>query len=185
MARRPTPPTRRGYEVLDLYTILGVHAGSTATEIKRAYRERVLRCHPDMDPSPNAAEAFRKVHQAYRILSDPAQRFLFEQHGHVEPGKPKQHRERPFVHARSKPRGWTDMEPDRPPTRRGDDAIDPWLFKGLHITGLLFGVGCVGGISTGYLFGEWPPYMLVFMLPGLMVLPDCWAVLFARSKSAR
>lgn len=169
MARRPT--------LIDPYATLGVHAGSTATEIKRAYRERVLRCHPDVDPSPNAAEAFRNVHEAYRILSDPAQRFLFEQRGHVIPDKTKSRPERSSAQTRMKPSEWSVEEPDRP--------IDPWLFKGLHITGLLFGVGCVGGISTGYLFDDWPSFMLFFMLPGLLVLPDCWAVLFARSKRAR
>lgn len=165
---------RRSYPI-DPYTTLGVNAGSSAADIKRAYRERVLRCHPDMDPSPNAAEVFRKVHEAYRILSDPAQRFLYEQG--ARPGSPRQntspgpqaHRAKPMARER------IIEEPDRP--------IDPWLFRGLHITGLLFGIGCVGGISVGYLFYGWPSFMLAFMLPGLLVLPDCWAVLFARSKT--
>ncbi|MFZ1686605.1 MAG: J domain-containing protein [Flavobacteriales bacterium] len=169
MARRSTH--------IDPYAILGVHAGSSATEIKRAYRERVLRCHPDIDPSPNAAEVFRNVHEAYRILSDPAQRFLFEQRGSSRPAPPRQHRDRPFAQPRMEPEDPFVEEPGRP--------IDPWLFKGLHITGLLFGICCVGGISAGYLFQDWPSFMLIFMVPGLLVFPDCWAVLFVRPKRAR
>ena len=175
MARRPTQT--------DPYAILGVHECSTAAEIKRAYRERVLRCHPDIDPSPNAAAAFRNVHEAYRILSDPALRFRHEQRGrfaadHRQVGvkhKSRQRTGQPIRRASAQPRTWTDTEPDR--------RIDPWLFKGLYITGLLFGIACVGGISAGYLFDAWPPYMLVFMLPGLLVLPDCWEVLFAKAKA--
>ncbi|MEO8068541.1 MAG: J domain-containing protein [Flavobacteriales bacterium] len=167
MARRPNP--------IDPYTTLGVHAGSSAADIKRAYRERVLRCHPDMDPSPNAAEVFRKVHEAYRILSDPAQRFLYEQGLRPGNARPRTAQEPLRYRARPAAREQIMEEPDRP--------IDPWLFRGLHITGLLFGIGCVGGISLGYLLYGWPSFMLVFMLPGLLVLPDCWAVLFARGKS--
>lgn len=169
MALRPTHP--------DPYAVLGVHECSTSAEIKRAYRERVLRCHPDIDPSPNAAEAFRNVHEAYRILSDPALRFLHERRSHTAAHKSKQRTGQPIRRAATQPLACTNEEPDR--------RIDPWLFKGLYITGLLFGIACVGGISTGYLLDGWPPWMLVFMLPGLLVLPDCWEVLFAKAKAPR
>lgn len=167
MARR-SPTT-------DPYTVLGVHEGSSAAEIKRAYRERVLRCHPDRDPSPNAADVFRNVHEAYRVLSDPAQRFLFER---GRKARTDDNRCRPATAQRRPDRGTERMPAEEP-----DRAIDPWLFKGLHITGLLFGLGCVGGVGTGYLFNDWPPLMLMFMLPGLVVLPDCWTVLFSNEKA--
>ncbi|MBK7554300.1 MAG: J domain-containing protein [Flavobacteriales bacterium] len=166
--------TRRS-PITDPYAVLGVHEGSSAAEIKRAYRERVLRCHPDRDPSPNAAEVFRNVHEAYRVLSDPAQRYLFERgrassSENIRPGPAPSQRRR-------------DHNAEQIPMEEPERAIDPWLFKGLHITGLLFGLGCVGGVGTGYLFNDWPPLMLAFMLPGLVVLPDCWAVLFSKEKS--
>lgn len=41
-------------------------------EIKKAYRQRSLEVHPDKNPSPEAAEAFKIVQDAYECLSDAA-----------------------------------------------------------------------------------------------------------------
>lgn len=40
------------------------------TEIKKAYRQRSLEVHPDKNPSPEAAAAFKVVQDAYECLSD-------------------------------------------------------------------------------------------------------------------
>lgn len=50
----------------DAFEALGLAAGSSAREIKRAYRARVAAHPPDRDP-----EGFRRVREAYELVSQP------------------------------------------------------------------------------------------------------------------
>ena len=58
----------------DLYALLGVSRSATAQEIKRAYFTAAKRTHPDVDPSPGAANRFRALSSAYEVLRDPERR---------------------------------------------------------------------------------------------------------------
>jgi hypothetical protein len=53
--------------VTEYYSLLGIHAGADAFEIKRAFREKAKQLHPDLNPSPGAQEDFILVHTAYEI----------------------------------------------------------------------------------------------------------------------
>lgn len=68
----------------DLYQLLGVHRRATTKEIKRAYRKKALDTHPDKNKnvSPEeAAEAFRKVVEAFEVLSDETSRRRYDRYG--------------------------------------------------------------------------------------------------------
>ena len=43
------------------YSVLGLKPGATPKEIKRAYRERAKKCHPDLNPSTAAAAEFQRL----------------------------------------------------------------------------------------------------------------------------
>ena len=43
------------------YAVLGLNPGATSKEIKRAYRERAKKCHPDLNPSTAAAAEFQRL----------------------------------------------------------------------------------------------------------------------------
>lgn len=58
----------------DYYADLGVARDASAEDIKRAYRRAARRLHPDVNPGPDAEEQFKKVSQAYDVLSDPEKR---------------------------------------------------------------------------------------------------------------
>ncbi len=62
----------------DYYADLGVARDATAEDIKRAYRRSARRLHPDVNPGPEAEEQFKKVSQAYDVLSDPEKRRAFD-----------------------------------------------------------------------------------------------------------
>ncbi len=54
----------------DYYKVLGVPRAATAAEIKQAYRKLIKGCHPDVNPSPKAAEWSRELNEAYDVLSN-------------------------------------------------------------------------------------------------------------------
>lgn len=60
---------------MDFYAVLSLTRNASAGEIERAYRRLARRYHPGINPGDHAAaEMFRQVEQAYRILADAAQR---------------------------------------------------------------------------------------------------------------
>ncbi len=62
----------------DFYQILGVSPQASEREIKAAYRRLAKRYHPDVNPSPTAAQDFARITEAYRVLSDRRLRALYD-----------------------------------------------------------------------------------------------------------
>lgn len=66
----------------DYYSVLGISKSASAEEIKKAYRKKALQCHPDKNPGDAEAEAtFKKVSEAYEVLSDENKRKIYDQYG--------------------------------------------------------------------------------------------------------
>lgn len=64
----------------DHWSVLGIEPGATALEIKRAFRQQARRWHPDLNRSdPVAEERFKRINEAYAVLSDPVRRRAWEQ----------------------------------------------------------------------------------------------------------
>lgn len=66
----------------DYYEILGVRRKSSADEIRKAYRRLARKHHPDLNPDDKAAEdKFKKLQEAYDVLSDDNKRQMYDQFG--------------------------------------------------------------------------------------------------------
>ena len=52
----------------DPYQILGLSPGATREQIKKAYRRKVMECHPDKNASTEAQALFIRVTEAYEFL---------------------------------------------------------------------------------------------------------------------
>jgi molecular chaperone DnaJ len=63
----------------DYYDILGVARTATPDDIKRAFRKKAHQHHPDR--AGGNEEAFKKVNEAYQVLSDAGKRAQYDQLG--------------------------------------------------------------------------------------------------------
>ena len=61
-----------------MYDVLGLDRNATPDDVKKAYRKLAREHHPDKGGDP---EKFKKVQEAYEVLSDPQKRQNFDQFG--------------------------------------------------------------------------------------------------------
>lgn len=60
------------------YDLLEVEASASDADLKKAYRKKALRLHPDKGGDP---ELFKEVTHAYEVLSDPDKRDIYDRSG--------------------------------------------------------------------------------------------------------
>lgn len=67
---------------MNYYEELGVSKTSSAADIKKAYRKLALKYHPDRNKGDKQAEEkFKKISEAYAVLSDPEKRKQYDTFG--------------------------------------------------------------------------------------------------------
>ncbi len=70
----------------DYYKVLGVKKSASDAEIKKAYRRLARKHHPDFNPGDRRAETtFKRISEAYEVLSDAEKRKVYDIYGTVQP----------------------------------------------------------------------------------------------------
>lgn len=67
----------------DYYEVLGIEKGSSAQQIKSAYRKMAKQYHPDRNKEADAETKFKEVQEAYEVLSDDRKRSAYDKYGHA------------------------------------------------------------------------------------------------------
>ena len=74
---------------MELYIVLGLDRGATLGDVKRAYRRLARQYPPDINPGDRTSAAvFRRVNEAYEILSDPERRQRYDARGETPSASP-------------------------------------------------------------------------------------------------
>lgn len=67
----------------DYYEVLGVSKDASEDEIKKAYRKKAMKFHPDRNTDDSDAEKkFKEASEAYEVLGDEQKRQRYDQFGH-------------------------------------------------------------------------------------------------------
>src|SRR5262247_4400941 len=70
----------------DYYAVLEIGVGATSTQIRRAYQRLARRYSPDVNLwERDTHSLFAEVVEAYRVLSDPTARSVYDRHGRSQP----------------------------------------------------------------------------------------------------
>lgn len=154
----------------EYYQILGLASEASSDDIKKAYRKLALETHPDRNPGdPAAEERFKRISEAYGVLSDPAKRARYDEYrrlgayqrpgGAARPGFGYSQEEifRDFVNNRQARDVFTEMqrEFERMGFRFDDHFINRVFFgnRGVFFQGVFF--DGPGGVRV-FRYGEQP-----------------------------
>ena len=76
------------------YDVLGITSDALQAEVKGAYFRKAKAFHPDINKSASAAQRFRQITDAYKVLRNPASRAAYDSGRPEQAGEPKKSRER-------------------------------------------------------------------------------------------
>eukprot|EP01004_Peranema_trichophorum_P005321 NODE_4185_length_1211_cov_76.835478_g3687_i0.p1 GENE.NODE_4185_length_1211_cov_76.835478_g3687_i0~~NODE_4185_length_1211_cov_76.835478_g3687_i0.p1 ORF type:complete len:313 (-),score=86.67 NODE_4185_length_1211_cov_76.835478_g3687_i0:218-1156(-) len=72
----------------DYYKVLGLKKDASQKDIKKAYRKLAMKWHPDKNPDnkEESEEKFKKIAEAYQVLSNDEKRKEYDMYGKAGPG---------------------------------------------------------------------------------------------------
>ncbi len=125
---------------MNYYDVLGVPGNADAECIKRAFRCRAKRLHPDVNRTSRATRDFQLVNEAYQVLSNEEKRRLYDvRMARGTFGRRVYYRPGPTAngHVRATRPGYRYYRPEEKHTpSRFEKAFDQFLFLFMLMAGL-------------------------------------------------
>jgi molecular chaperone DnaJ len=130
----------------DYYSLLGIERSASQDDIKKAFRKKARKLHPDVNKDdPDAAKKFAQVSSAYEVLGDKEKRQMYDQYGEAA------------FEGGGGPQDWQGVDPEDILRhfgfgfggRGGGGGGDAQGFGGFGNLGDLFGQGGGGGGEGG------------------------------------
>jgi hypothetical protein len=157
----------------DYYKILGIEAGADTETIRKAYRSLAKMYHPDLNGSAQANEFFILLNEAHTVLTDEAQRIVYDQH-YLSRNSRRDH-------AKNFHYDWNSMYSLQ--NRHKQKPVAPSQVMQLGF-GLEMFVGFTETLLVlGYIFrGPVHPVYGVFGIPGILLVLDGWKGIMGRKS---
>lgn len=156
----------------DYYKILGIGFSAPSSEIKRSFREKAKRFHPDTSSESDAHAYFQVLNEAYQTLMDPAKRRVYD----AKMGYVSETAFQASPHTRAEKRAERRRRNaefsggiHRPPNIWDPPAWVKYFFYGV---GLCFGTLVSFFSLKSIWIGDWSVFMGFITILGLMVLID-------------
>src|SRR2546428_1686652 len=67
----------------DYYEVLGIAKSASEDDIKKAFRAKARKLHPDVNKAPDAETQFKECSEAYAVLIDADKRAAYDRFGHA------------------------------------------------------------------------------------------------------
>jgi len=72
---------------MDYYEVLGLQKGASDAEIKKAFKKKAMKYHPDRTGNDKSSEKkFKEAKEAYDVLSNPQKKSMYDQYGTTDFG---------------------------------------------------------------------------------------------------
>lgn len=173
----------------DYYKILGVSQTASTHEIRRAYREKAKRYHPDINSAEKAHELFAVLNNAHATLTDDGKRKLYDLKLHYRTfyNNPEAHSQ---SGNRSEQGGRHQARYTRPHYVRKDEteeSFEPnnFLFYSFFSAGTLCGLVFFLVPATLFLFDFWNPILLAPLIFGLIIVREGISQMIINYKQGR
>lgn len=141
------------------YEVLGVKPGTSMEEVKRAFRKKALRYHPDVNNDASAPEQFMLIKKAYEVLVTAERTFAGapEKQANAESEEARRHRERfeRFKKAREKARRYESIMVEREAKkfkRFRKSIFYPWTMAMSAISALMLFLIVVDAVLPGKVY---------------------------------
>jgi hypothetical protein len=169
--------------VYDYYKILDLQRDATLDEIRKAYRVKAKLVHPDVNPSPKAAEVFAIVNEAYETLTDENRRYLHDlKLNYADATRAEAERKRQYYGSSSRNDTYTNQYNQEPesvirhtqPTDEDYYRRNPLLYNLLFVCGMLIGFIILMVTIMGTMLRAWPLPFSLIGVTGIILVREGW-----------
>ncbi len=185
--------------VYDYYKILEIPRNASLDDIKRAYRSKAKKIHPDINNSPKANEIFIVVNEAYEILTNDRKRYLHDlKLNYADTAKIDSGRKKQYYRTYSKTgtsanashsnfnKNWNNSEKEGYKLKTTEhyyiksSIIYNLFFISCMLSGFLILIVTVTGTIRNY----WPAPFVLISIGGIVLIRDGWKGILGKKTFA-